>query len=97
MTIRPLADRVFIKVQEAKEEKTAGGLLLSPKTVTGEPVFGEVVACGGGKYATNGTLIPLSVKVGDRVLISHSAGQQIKVDGQELTMVYESEIIAVAE
>ncbi|MGN0593221.1 MAG: co-chaperone GroES [Ruminococcus sp.] len=97
MTIKPLFDRVFIKIAEAKEEKTAGGLLLSPKAVTGEPVVGEVVACGGGKYATNGTLIPMSVKVGDRVLLNKSAGQTIKVDGEELIMAYESEILAVAE
>ncbi len=97
MNIKPLFDRVFIKVQEAKEEKTAGGLLLSPKTSTGEPLMGEVVACGGGKYATNGTLIPMSVKVGDQVLLNKSAGQTVKVNGEELTLVYESEIIAIAE
>ncbi len=97
MNIRPLFDRVLIKVSEPKEEKTAGGLLLSPKTVTGEPVMGEVVACGGGKYAANGELIPMSVKVGDKVLMNKNAGQNIKVDGEELVLVYESEIIAVAE
>ena len=97
MNIRPLSDRVLIKVAEAKEEKTAGGLLLSPKTVTGEPVMGEVVACGSGKYASNGSLIPMSVKVGDKVLLNKTAGQTIKVDGEEYTLAYESEIIAVAE
>ena len=97
MNIRPLSDRVLIKVSEPKEEKTAGGLLLSPKTVTGEPAMGEVIACGCGKYAANGELIPMSVKVGDKVLLNKNAGQTIKVDGEDLVLVYESEIIAVAE
>ncbi|MBQ8724118.1 MAG: co-chaperone GroES, partial [Oscillospiraceae bacterium] len=85
MNIRPLFDRVLIKVAEAKEEKTAGGLLLSPKTVTGEPVMGEVIACGNGKYAANGELIPMTVKVGDKVLLNKNAGQSIKIDGEYYT------------
>ena len=97
MNIKPLSDRVLIKIAEAKEEKTAGGLLLSPKAVTGEPVIGEVVACGNGKYASNGELIPMSVKVGDTVLMSKNAGQTIKLEGEEYTLAYESEIMAVAE
>lgn len=97
MNIRPLSDRVLIKVNEAKEEKTAGGLLLSPKTVTGEPVTGVVTACGSGKYAANGELIPMSVKVGDTVLLSKNAGQTVKIDGEEYTLAFESEIMAVAE
>ncbi|MDD6269776.1 MAG: co-chaperone GroES [Oscillospiraceae bacterium] len=97
MNIKPLSDRVLIKIAEAKEEKTAGGLLLSPKAVTGEPVIGEVVACGNGKYASNGELIPMSVKVGDKVLMSKNAGQTIKLEGEEYTLAYESEIMAVAE
>lgn len=95
MNIRPLSDRVLIKVNETKEEKTAGGLLLSPKAVTGEPVMGEVAACGNGKYAANGELIPMNVKVGDKVLMSKNAGQTIKLDGEEYTLAYESEIMAV--
>ncbi len=97
MNIKPLFDRVLIKIAEAKEEKTAGGLLLSPKTVTGEPAFGEVVACGNGKYAANGELIPMTVKVGSKVMLNKNSGQSIKVDGEDYTLVYESEIIAVIE
>lgn len=97
MNIRPLSDRVLIKINEAKEEKTAGGLLLSPKAVTGEPIMGEVVACGNGKYSANGELIPMSVKVGDKVMMSKNAGQTIKVDGEEYTLAFESEIMAIAE
>lgn len=95
--MKPLADRVMIKFTEEKEEKTAGGLLLSAKAASSSYAIAEVVACGNGKYATTGTLIPMSVKVGDKVLVSKTAGQQIKVDGEELTVVYESEIIAIAE
>lgn len=97
MNIKPLFDRVLIKVQEAKEEKTASGLLLSPKTVTGEPAIGEVVACGDGKYASNGERIAMTVKVGDKAVLNKNAGQTIKVDGEDYILVYESEIIAIAE
>lgn len=97
MNIKPLFDRVLIKISEAKEEKTAGGLLLSPKAVTGEPAIGEVVACGGGKYASNGELIPMSVSAGDKVIMNRNAGQTVKIDGEEYTMAFESEIMAVVE
>lgn len=97
MTMKPLADRVLIKVEKEQEEKTAGGLVLATKTPAGVPAKGKVVACGEGKFASNGTRIPMQVKVGDTVLISHSAGQTIKTDGEELTLVYESEILAVTE
>ena len=70
MTMKPLADRVLIKV-EKEEEKTVGG--------------------------PNGTRVPMEVKVGDTVLISHSAGQTVKLDGEELTLVYESEILGITE
>ncbi|MGN1404196.1 MAG: co-chaperone GroES [Ruminococcus sp.] len=96
MTMKPLADRVLIKVEKDQEEKTAGGLVLATKTPAG-PAKGKVVACGEGKYASNGTRIPMQVKVGDTVLISHSAGQTIKMDGEEFTLVYESEILGIAE
>ena len=85
MTMKPLADRVLIKV-EKEEEKTVGG-----------PAKGKVVACGEGKFSPNGTRVPMEVKVGDTVLISHSAGQTVKLDGEELTLVYESEILGITE
>ena len=84
MTMKPLADRVLIKVEKEQEEKTAGGLVLATKNPAGVPAKGKVVACG-------------EVKVGDTVLISHSAGQTIKLDGEELTLVYESEILGITE
>lgn len=97
MTMKPLADRVLIKVEKEQEEKTAGGLVLATKTPAGVPAKGVVVACGEGKYATNGTRIPMQVQVGDKVLLNHGAGQTIKADGEEFTLVYESEILAVTE
>lgn len=93
--LKPLADRVIVKFEEEKEEKTAGGLLLSAKAVSNSYAAATVVACGAGKYASTGTLIPMTVQVGDKVLMSKTAGQKIKENGEELTVVYESEIIAV--
>ncbi|ERJ97466.1 chaperonin GroS [Ruminococcus callidus ATCC 27760] len=96
MTMKPLADRVLIKV-EKEEEKTVGGLVLATKNPAGVPAKGKVVACGEGKFSPNGTRVPMEVKVGDTVLISHSAGQTVKLDGEELTLVYESEILGITE
>ena len=90
MTMKPLADRVLIKV-EKEEEKTVGGLVLATKNPAGVPAKGE------GKFSPNGTRVPMEVKVGDTVLISHSAGQTVKLDGEELTLVYESEILGITE
>lgn len=97
MKMKPLADRVLIQLEKEQEEKTAGGLVLATKTPAGVPAKGVVVVCGEGKYATNGTRIPMQVQVGDKVLLNHGAGQTIKADGEEFTLVYESEILAVTE
>lgn len=97
MNMKPLADRVLIKVEKEQEEKTAGGLVLATKAPAGVPVKGTVVACGEGKFAPNGNRVPMQVKVGDTVLINHGAGQKLKLDGEELTLVYESEILGTAE
>ena len=96
MTMKPLADRVLIKV-EKEEENSVGGLVLATKNPAGVPAKGKVVACGEGKFSPNGTRVPMEVKVGDTVLISHSAGQTVKLDGEELTLVYESEILGITE
>ena len=82
MALKPLADRVLIKVEKDQEEKTVGGLVLATKTPAGVPAKGKVVACGEGKYAPNGTRIPM---------------QAIKDGEEELTLVYESEILAIAD
>jgi len=97
MNIKPLFDRVLIKAFEAKEEKTASGLLLSPNTATGEPLMGEVVACGDGKFASNGELIPMSVSVGDKVMMNKNSGQTVKIEGEEYKLLFESEIMAIVK
>lgn len=96
MTLKPLADRVLIKVEKAQEEKTASGLVLATKAPAG-PVKGVVVAVGEGKFSSEGTRIPVQVKVGDTVLLNRNAGVTFKDDTTELTMVYESEIMAIVE
>ena len=96
MTMKPLADRVLIKV-EKEEEKTVGGLVLATKNPAGVPAKGKVVACGEGKFSPNGTRVPMEVKVGDTVLISHSAGQTVKLDGEEVTIVRQNDVLAVVE
>ena len=83
--------------KEEKEEKTVGGLILTTKAASSSYATATVVACGAGKVASTGTLIPMTVKAGDKVLLSKSAGQKIKDNDEELTVVYESEIIAVVE
>ena len=95
--LKPLADRVIVKFEEEKEEKTVGGLILTTKAASSSYATATVVTCDAGKDASTGTLIPMTVKAGDKVLLSKSAGQKIKDNDEELTVVYESEIIAVVE
>ncbi|XZG70756.1 co-chaperone GroES [Chitinibacteraceae bacterium HSL-7] len=95
MAIRPLHDRVVIKRVEA-EEKTASGIVL-PGAAAEKPDLGEVVAVGSGKLLDNGTVRPLAVKVGDRVILGKYSGQTVKVGGEELTVLREEDIFAVFE
>ncbi|HSG04634.1 MAG TPA: co-chaperone GroES [Marinobacterium sp.] len=96
MKIRPLQDRVVIRRSE-EEAKTAGGIVL-PGSAAEKPNRGEVVAVGPGRVATNGELIAPSVKVGDEVLFGQYAGTNtIKIDGEELLIMQESEIYGVLE
>lgn len=95
MKIRPLHDRVVIRRVE-EETKTAGGILL-PGSASEKPSQGEVVAVGNGIIKDNGDVRPLDVKVGDKVLFGQYAGSTVKVDGEELLMMKESEIFAVLE
>lgn len=96
MKIRPLYDRVVVRRKE-EEQTTAGGILL-PGTAKEKPNQGEVVAVGSGKALDNGSLRPLSVKVGDKVVFGQYAGSNtIDVDGEELIIMGESEIFAVIE
>jgi chaperonin GroES len=93
MNIRPLHDRVVIRRVE-EETKTAGGILL-PGSAAEKPSQGEVLAVGNGTIKENGEVRPLDVKVGDKVLFGQYAGSTVKIDGDELMIMKESEIFAV--
>ena len=95
MTIRPLADRVVIKMTEA-EETTKSGIILAGSAKE-KPQVAEIVAVGEGKYDENGKLIPMTVKVGDKVLTSKYSGTEVKVDGEEYTIVRQDDILAIVE
>ena len=93
MKIRPLHDRVIVKRIE-EERKSAGGIVI-PDTAAEKPDQGEIVAVGKGKKDDNGKLIPIDVKVGDRVLFGKWSGTEVKIDGQELLIMKESDIMGV--
>jgi chaperonin GroES len=95
MKIRPLSDRVIVKRLEA-ETKTASGIII-PDAATEKPDQGEIVAIGNGKVSDDGKLLPMNVKVGDRVLFGKYSGQAFKIDGQELLTMREDDIIGVVE
>ncbi|MBD3766762.1 MAG: co-chaperone GroES [Gammaproteobacteria bacterium] len=93
MNLRPLSDRVVVKRME-EEKTTAGGIVL-PDSAKEKPAKGEVLAVGEGKRADNGNIVPMSVKVGDKVLFGKYAGQEVKVDGADVLVMREDDIIAV--
>ena len=93
MKFRPLHDRVLVRRIEA-EEKTAGGIII-PDSAKEKPQEGEVVAVGSGARAEDGTITPLDVKVGDRVLFAKWGGQEIKIEGEDLQIMKESDILGI--
>ena len=93
--IRPLHDRVVIRRVE-EETKTAGGILL-PGSAAEKPAQGEVIAVGNGQIRENGDVRALDVKVGDKVLFGQYAGSTVKVDGEELLIMKESDVLGVIE
>jgi chaperonin GroES len=95
MKIRPLHDRVVVRRLE-EETKTAGGIVL-PDSAAEKPSQGEVLAIGPGKTLDNGDVRVLDVKVGDKVIFGQYAGSTVKVDGEELLILSESEIFGVLE
>ena len=95
MKIRPLHDRVIVKRME--EERTSPGGIVIPDAATEKPVKGEVIAAGNGKIAENGDVRALDVKVGDTVLFGKYAGTEVKVDGDDLLVMKEDDIMAVIE
>ena len=95
MKLRPLHDRVIIKRLEA-ETKSAGGIVI-PDSATEKPIKGEVVAIGNGKILEDGKVRPLAVKAGEKVLFGKYSGTEVKVDGQELLVMREEDLMAVIE
>ncbi|WP_010339469.1 co-chaperone GroES [Sphingobium yanoikuyae] len=95
MHFRPLHDRVAVRRIEAKE-KTAGGIII-PDTAKEKPQEGEVVAVGPGARDETGKLVELSVKAGDRVLFGKWSGSEVKIDGEELLIMKESDILGIVE
>ena len=93
MSLRPLHDRVVIR-RVGQEEKTRGGILI-PDTAQEKPMEGEIVAVGPGTRDKDGMLQPLDVKAGDRVLFGKWSGTEIKLDGEELIIVGQSDIMGV--
>ena len=93
MNIKPLFDRVVIKRME--EEKMSAGGIVIPDSATEKPIKGEVLAVGAGKTLDNGSTRAPTVKVGDKVLFGKYAGTEVKVDGQEILVVKEDDILAI--
>jgi chaperonin GroES len=95
MNIRPLHDRLIVK-REAEERKSPGGIVI-PDTATEKPLFGKVIAVGKGKILENGEVRPLDVKAGEKILFGKYSGTEVKVDGEELVVMREEDVMAVVE
>jgi len=95
MKFRPLHDRVLVR-RIAQEEKTAGGIII-PDTAKEKPSEGRVVAAGSGARREDGTIVPMEVKAGDDVLFGKWSGTEVSVDGEELIIMKESDILGVVE
>ena len=96
MKVRPLQDRVLIKRLEEDVEKTKGGLYI-PDSAKEKPQQGKVMAVGKGRVSDDGKVIPLDVKAGDKILFGKYSGSEIKVDGEELLIMREEDILGVVE
>ena len=95
MAFRPLHDRVVVRRVDS-EEKSAGGIII-PDTAKEKPQEGEVVAVGSGARSDEGKVTPLDVKAGDRILFGKWSGTEVKVDGQDLLIMKESDVLGVVE
>ncbi|WP_330110477.1 co-chaperone GroES [Methylophaga thalassica] len=95
MNLRPLHDRVIVRRME-EETMSAGGIVI-PDNAAEKPSRGEILAAGDGKITDSGEVRPLAVKVGDKVLFGKYAGTEVKVDGEELLVMREDDIVAVIE
>ncbi|HEU0224204.1 MAG TPA: co-chaperone GroES [Steroidobacteraceae bacterium] len=95
MKIRPLHDRVIVK-REDEERKSPGGIVI-PDTAAEKPIRGKIMAVGKGKILENGSVRPLDLKVGDKILFGKYSGTEVKVDGDELLVMREEDVMAVIE
>jgi chaperonin GroES len=95
MSIRPLHDHVVVR--RLDEEKTTAGGIVLPDSATEKPMEGEVISVGNGKISENGDVRPLDVKAGDKVLFGKYSGTEVKVDGEELLIMREDDIMAIVE
>jgi len=95
MKIRPLHDRVVVRRME--EERTSAGGIVIPDSATEKPIQGEVLAIGNGKILDSGETRPLDVKVGDRVLFGKYSGTEVKIEGEDLLVMREEDIVGVIE
>jgi chaperonin GroES len=95
MKIRPLHDRVIVK-REEEERKSPGGIVI-PDTAAEKPIRGKIIAVGKGKILENGNVRPLDIKVGDKILFGKYSGTEIKVDGDDLLVMREEDVVAVIE
>ena len=95
MKIRPLHDRVIVKRLE--EERTSPGGIVIPDTAAEKPVQGKIVAVGKGKILEDGNVRPLDLKVGDKILFGKYSGTEVKLDGEELVVMREEDVMAVIE
>ena len=95
MKFRPLHDRVVVRRLEA-EEKTAGGIII-PDTAKEKPMEGEIIAAGPGARDESGKLVPLDVKAGDKILFGKWSGTEVKLDGEDLLIMKESDIMGIIE
>ncbi len=95
MKLKPLGDRIVVKVL-TRDEKTKGGILI-PETAKEKPQEGEVMAVGSGKVLENGQKLPLEVKTGDKVLFSKYGGTEVKIEGEEMLILSERDVLAILE
>ena len=93
MKLRPLHDRVVVRRLE--EERTSAGGIIIPDTAAEKPVRGEVLAIGSGKLLENGEVRPLAVKIGDKVLFGKYSGTEVKIEGQDILVMREDDIMAI--
>lgn len=95
MAFKPLHDRVLVRRIES-DEKTAGGLII-PDSAKEKPSEGEVISCGEGARKDSGELIPMSVKQGDRILFGKWSGTEVTIDGEEMLIMKESDVLGILE